>query len=383
MYRQLRDLEYTFQKLLDNLTQGHFFEKNMKYLMVHKVFSIPAISRLCRYLACTTVTTLAVIGGQSVYAGTNFWSSSSCLNEFYKDTPPYLVRDSLKKNTTALCFHGFNVMYSGMSKTPLWSAEHLTVQRLSHKIKREDSFHEEERVSPQFRATLRDYKGSGFDRGHMSPNGDMPDTLSQADSFSLANMVPQAPKNNQDIWRKLEEATRSTVTKQKHDAYVITGPIFSGKKLSTIGNGVFVPSAVFKAVYYPQTGVIGAYYAPNNNSLNVRVVSVCEIEDLTGINLFPTLNESTKRKIYDLPLTGGEVKPAQKASYLSWDAKSECAEHVSDADIQSLQKQFYAEGRTGNSASGTISGIQERVIQFLKQLLPSILEFILKMLKSS
>ncbi|MCF8999625.1 DNA/RNA non-specific endonuclease [Acinetobacter nectaris] len=348
----------------------------MKDLISYKKASLALSSLSCGVLGVATLSPY-----QTAHAATSFWSNSSCLNEFYKDTPPYLVRDSLKKNTTALCFHGFNVMYSGMSKTPLWSAEHLTVERLSHKIKRQDSFHEEERISPEFRATLRDYKGTGFDRGHMSPNGDMPDMLSQADSFSLANMVPQAPKNNQDIWRKLEEATRSTVTKQKHDAYVITGPIFSGRKLSTIGNGVFVPSAVFKAVYYPQTGVIGAYYAPNNNSLDVHVVSVCEIEDLTGINLFPTLNESTKRKVYNLPLMGGEVKPAQKASYLSWDAKSECADRVSEADIQAAQKQFHAEGRTGNSGS-VVGNIKDRILQFIKQLLPTILEFILKMLKT-
>lgn len=63
-------------------------------------------------------------------------------------------------------------------------------------------------------ALLSDYRGSGYDRGHMAPNGDMPNKESQSDSFSLSNMVPQAPKNNQEVWRKLEEATRAIVTKQ-------------------------------------------------------------------------------------------------------------------------------------------------------------------------
>ncbi|MFX4408632.1 DNA/RNA non-specific endonuclease, partial [Acinetobacter baumannii] len=88
-----------------------------------------------------------------------------------------------------------------------------------------------------------------YDRGHMSPNCDMPTKDSQFDSFSLSNMVPQAPKNNQEVWRKLEDATRAVVTKQKQDAYVVTGPIFEGQRLKTIGRGVIVPSAVYKAVY--------------------------------------------------------------------------------------------------------------------------------------
>ncbi|MFZ6870419.1 DNA/RNA non-specific endonuclease, partial [Klebsiella pneumoniae] len=85
-------------------------------------------------------------------------------------------------------------------------------------------------------------------RGHMAPNGDMPHKESQSDSFSLSNMVPQAPKNNQEVWRNLEEATRAIVTKQKQDVYVVTGPVFEGKRLKTIGQGVIVPTAVYKAV---------------------------------------------------------------------------------------------------------------------------------------
>ena len=47
---------------------------------------------------------------------------------------------------------------------------------------------------------------------------------------------------------------------------MVTGPVFAAKKLKTIGNGVIVPTAVYKAIYMPKTGAIGAYYAPNDNS---------------------------------------------------------------------------------------------------------------------
>lgn len=269
-------------------------------------------------------------------------SNSACLNQFYRETPPYLIKDALKKETYPLCFNGFNVMYSGISKTPLWTAEALTPQRLSQKIPREDSFHEEIRVPSAYRAVLADYKGSGYDRGHMSPNADMPDKASQFDSFSLANMVPQAPKNNQKVWREIEEATRAIVTKHKQDVYVVTGPVFRGKKIKTIGNGVMVPTAVFKAIYVPKTGVVGVYYAPNDNSLKMHVVSVCYLEEQLGINLFPQLTAEQKRNTYKLPLTANAVKANKALEYSHWDAESQCAEDVAPADLQHVQQAFKA-----------------------------------------
>lgn len=283
--------------------------------------------------------------------------NTTCLGEFYREQPPFLSKASLEKDTYPLCFKGFNVMYSGVSKTPLWSAEHLYPARLSEKIKREDSFHEELQVSERHRALLSDYRGSGYDRGHMSPNGDMSNKESQADSFSLANMVPQAPKNNQQVWRELEEATRSIVTKQKQDVYVVTGPVFADKKLKTIGQGVFVPTAVYKAIYVPDKGVIGAYYAPNNNSLQVQVISVCKLEEMTGINIFPQLNEDKKRNVYQLPLNASQVKANQQISYAFWDGESQCAKPVATDELSKLQKKFQSGSSQSSSASTSTSPV--------------------------
>ncbi|PIL52777.1 endonuclease, partial [Acinetobacter baumannii] len=205
-------------------------------------------------LACIAAGSFAIAFGSEKISQwfSPLTTNSTCLNQFYREVPPALNKDSLKKDSYPLCFNGFNVLYSGISKTPLWSAEHLDAERLSVKIKREDNFHEETRVPQKHRALLSDYRGSGYDRGHMAPNGDMSNKESQSDSFSLSNMVPQAPKNNQEVWRKLEEATRAIATKQKQDVYVVTGPVFEGKRLKTIGQGVIVPTAVYKAVYMPK-----------------------------------------------------------------------------------------------------------------------------------
>lgn len=306
--------------------------------------------------------------------------NSGCLKQFYRDVPPILSRESLKKDSYALCFNGFNVMYSGVSKTPLWSAEYLTPERLSIKIKREDNFHEETRVQQAHRALLTDYRGSGYDRGHMAPNADMNNTAAQYDSFSLANMVPQSPKNNQELWRKLEEAVRAIVTKQHRDAYVVTGPVFEGKRLKTIGQGVIVPTAVYKAVYLPKQGISGAYYAPNNDSQQVKVVSICYLEEKLGINLFPQLTEQQKRNIYQLPLSAAQVKASQDIKYMRWDAESQCAEEADTASIQAQQKQF-ASGQP-QTAESKLPQIDEETKQALiKQLIDAMVQYFLQLLR--
>ena len=315
--------------------------------------------------------------GQLFTAGT---SNAACLNQFYREVPPYLVKESLKKDSYPLCFNGFNVMYSGVSKTPLWVAEYLNPQRLSTKIKREDNFHEESRVAERHRALLSDYRGSGYDRGHMAPNGDMSSGGAQYDSFSLVNMVPQSPKNNQEVWRKLEEAVRAIVTKQHRDAYVVTGPVFEGKRLKTIGQGVIVPTAVYKAVYLPKQGISGAYYAPNNDSQQVKVVSICYLEEKLGINLFPQLTEQQKRNIYQLPLTAAQVKANQDIKYMRWDAESQCAEEADTASIQAQQKQF-ASGQS-QTAESKLPQIDEETKQALiKQLVDAMVQYFLQLLR--
>ena len=271
-----------------------------------------------------------------------------CLDQFYQETAPQLQRDNLKKDTTALCLNGFNAMHSGVSKTSFWVAEYLTPERLSVKIKREDSFHEEELVKGA-RATLEDYRASGYDRGHMAPNADMPTKAAQHDSFSLANMVPQTPQNNQQVWRELEEGVRALVTKQKQDVYVITGPDYSGAKPKKIGNGVFVPNATYKAIYAPKSGVIGAYYVSNDMKVpkpQVELISICALEEKIGINLFPTLKDSEKRKIYHLPLKASDLKADPTISLKSIDEESSCAQLVSAKDIQATQKLFQSSARS-------------------------------------
>lgn len=193
-------------------------------------------------------------------------------------------------------------MHSGVSLTPLWSAEHLTRNMLDGKAERSNAFHPEERLSPDQRAELNDYARSGYDRGHMSPSADFVDPQSNQECFTLANMVPQNHNNNAGLWSHIEGATRYLV-KKSGEAYIITGPIFQGNSLQRIGGRVLVPTKLFKAIYVSGQGA--AFIADNAPGDNYSVISIAELEKLTGINLFPKMSPSSKQTAMTLPSVKG------------------------------------------------------------------------------
>jgi endonuclease G len=192
-------------------------------------------------------------------------------------------------------------MESGVTRTPLWSAEHLEAANLvaAQSLSRENSFHPEERLPPGQRAELSDYARSGFDRGHMAPNGDMPDRESQHDSFSLANMVPQNGENNRHLWAAIEGAVRK-MAKREGDLYVVTGPAYLGSDLQKVGN-VLVPTHLYKLVWSPRQKAGAAWFVENTADAKPNVIPIPELERIIGINLLPALSDQDKERMLDLP----------------------------------------------------------------------------------
>ncbi|RYF51360.1 MAG: DNA/RNA non-specific endonuclease, partial [Comamonadaceae bacterium] len=182
------------------------------------------------------------------------------------------------------------VLHSGNTKTPVYVAQRLNRQMLldGQGIKRSDRFYADARLPAAERAELEDYKGSGWSRGHMAPAGDMGTPEAKAQSFSLANMVPQDAKQNGGPWSKIEEDTRKYAMRARGDVYVITGPVFE-PGAQTIGSGrVVVPSHVFKLVYDPNTGKSWAHWQQNSpQAVAGRPISYQDVVSRTGIQLMP------------------------------------------------------------------------------------------------
>jgi endonuclease G len=234
---------------------------------------------------------------------------SRCPEHFANGEAPEFINQKLAVKSAALCYSAYAVMHSGVSRTPLWSAEQLTTARLvaSKQMKRKNTFHAEERLPPDQRAELHDYARSGFDRGHMSPSGDMPDAEAQYESFSLANMVPQNADNNQKLWSAIENAVRD-LARARGQLFVITGPVFEGNAVQRLNQRVLIPTHVFKAIYDPAARSAGAYFAPNSPGGAYEVISIAELEKRSGMNLFPQLDARTKHAGMRLPEPGKRVQ---------------------------------------------------------------------------
>ena len=129
----------------------------------------------------------------------------------------------------------------------------------------------------------------------MAPAGDMPTAQAMAQSFSLANMVPQAPEHNRGVWAKsVEMATRKYAARATGNVYVITGPAFVPgiARNQSIGPGqVRVPTYLFKLVYDQDKNRAWAHWHLNDNATHAsRPISYGELVRRTGVEFLPGLH---------------------------------------------------------------------------------------------
>ncbi len=190
----------------------------------------------------------------------------------------------------ALCYDAFAVLHQGDTRTPLFVAERINRQSIeaAKGEQRTNKFFADARLPRSERAELSDYKGSGYARGHMAPAGNMPNATAMAQSFSLANMVPQDQRQNSGPWSKIEQDTRRYAERAQGDVFVITGPVF-GPDSTTVGaNQVRVPTHLFKLVYDATTQKAWVHWQPNAPDARVSApISYRELERRTGMALLP------------------------------------------------------------------------------------------------
>jgi endonuclease G len=226
----------------------------------------------------------------------------ACTDVFQEGQRPSLLNPKLAVRTIFLCNEGFAVLVSGTARDPLWSAEHLTAEGLAaaRTVPRQGQFHPDGRLPPADQAQLSDYTRSGFDRGHMSPSGDMPTADAQQESFSLSNMVPQVGALNRGIWERLESAVRDLAI-EDGQLYVITGPAFIGGSLQSLHGRVLVPSMTWKAIYDPRTGGAAAWTCTNSPQPSCDTASISALSLLIGVDPFPALPMEVKDLAMPLP----------------------------------------------------------------------------------
>jgi endonuclease G len=216
--------------------------------------------------------------------------------QFFAGSSPYIPNLQQWK-PRPLCFDAFAVLHAGRTKTPLFVAEKLNRAQLTsaNGERRTNRFFADARLPSADRATLGDYKASGYDRGHMAPAANMPNAQAMAQSFSLANMVPQSPVNNRKSWAGIEQATRKYAMRARGDVYVISGPVFGSA--ATIGNGVHVPTHLYKLVYDSAAKRAWAHWIENTDTARAGApITYAELVKRTGIEFLPNVELKDRMK---------------------------------------------------------------------------------------
>ncbi len=185
----------------------------------------------------------------------------------------------------------YTLQYNEEFEQADWVAYELTREEVSGEIARQISFKEDPQV-PTGSATPDDYKGSGYDMGHLAPAADMKMTeVSMSESFYMSNISPMHPSFNRGIWSCLESLVR-TWAYEYGSVYVVTGPVLS-KSDPLIGiNDVSVPEYFYKVILdFSEPKAVG-FILPNLKELGdleSYAMSIDDVEEVTGIDFFPLL----------------------------------------------------------------------------------------------
>lgn len=193
---------------------------------------------------------------------------------------------------------GFDLVYSEIHEQARWVAYTLTAAETLGEEERTDNFREDPNV-PTGTASLEDYRGSGYDRGHLVPAADLAwSDSSMSASFYFSNMSPQHPSFNRGIWKKLEAQVREWAV-TFDSLHVVTGPCFTDS-LGVIGhNQVCVPRHYFKALLVQNDTTMQAagFWLANDRSiapLSDFLVPIDSLEHWLQLDFWPNLADSVE-----------------------------------------------------------------------------------------
>lgn len=194
---------------------------------------------------------------------------------------------------TVIAHAAFTLLYSEKHEQAIWVAYELLGSNSIKSLPRSNRFMVDPKVATGS-ANGSDFLKTGYDRGHLAPAADFGwSEIAMNESFYYSNMSPQLPSFNRGVWKRLETKVRDWSLIDSC-IYIVTGPILSDS-LKTIGaNAVSVPNFYYKVIldYYSENPKGIGFVIPNASSsetLSAFAVTIDEVEQLTGINFFPSL----------------------------------------------------------------------------------------------
>ncbi len=222
--------------------------------------------------------------------------------------------DFLPSSTTQqiIKHKGYILSYSEANEQAEWVAYELKKSELSNSNANfQRPFFIEDPLVKTGSADWKNYRKSGYDKGHLCPAADRKSNKQLfEETFYTSNISPQLHDFNEGVWNRLEQKVRYWAT--KYDGiYVVTGGVLTSQ-LPAIGyEEVSVPHYFYKVLLDVHKGryKMIAFLVPHRDSdrpLYEFVVPTDQIEKMTGIDFFPKLDDRQ------------EVVLEKNSDYKSW-----------------------------------------------------------------
>ncbi len=201
---------------------------------------------------------------------------------------------------------------------PNWVSWHLSADWRGPAARQDDFRADNTLPAGWYQVQSSSYTGSGFDRGHLCPSADRTSTVTDnSATFLMTNMMPQAPRNNQQTWANLEDYCRDQLA-TGNEVYVIAGSYGRGGTgtngyLTTLDQGrVTVPARCWKVMVILPLGAddatrvtagtrVIAIDTPNDNAISTTWgtyrTSVDAIETATGLDLLSAVPTAVQQAV--------------------------------------------------------------------------------------
>jgi endonuclease G len=183
------------------------------------------------------------------------------------------------------------VAYDAPAKIPVYVAYTLLPQNALGCFPRTNAFVADQSV--QGGARPDDYAGTGYDKGHAVPDGDLSwDQQVEYESFLMTNMYPQLGGLNRGIWKLLETSVRGWAVQTNQVYTIYVGAVYNTATDKKIGNGVVVPTGFYKIVINQSTGASAGWYfnheGGQGNDLTKNRAAISAIQNKAGVQFkFP------------------------------------------------------------------------------------------------
>lgn len=209
----------------------------------------------------------------------------------------------LPTSTTGQVVHHnyYSLSYSEPDEQAEWVAYELKKSQVKNSDFKRPYFEVDDRVKTKS-AHWRNYKNSGYDRGHLCPAGDREFSKeAYYETFLTSNITPQRHDFNAGVWNRLEQKVRYWA--KKYDGvFIVTGGVLKDKMGSIGTENVTVAESFYKIVYDQSGGEVRMLaflmnHKESNRPLYEFVTSVDQIENLTGIDFFPELDDEVEARL--------------------------------------------------------------------------------------